>query len=285
MISARTVALLSQASLLAVAAYPVPAAAQAKADSDAAGCKDHPVLTRMQNMSIKTCRTSEFESFAFRTGKGRQTTPVEGKRFEIRYQILTGNLAPSPLANIRNHQQAIKAIGGTVLYEDERYTTLKVSKDAKEIWIQVDTAWNGGYVLTIVEKQAMVQQVVASAEVFQSGLQTAGHVEVPGIFFDTGKSVLKSESASAVAEIAKLLKADPALKVYVVGHTDNVAALDLNLKLSQARAESVVQALVSQHGIAAARLTGRGVGPLTPATTNDNEEGRARNRRVELVKQ
>jgi outer membrane protein OmpA-like peptidoglycan-associated protein len=110
-------------------------------------------------------------------------------------------------------------------------------------------------------------------------------VEVPGIFFDTGKSELKPESDSAVAEVAKLLKADPALKVYVVGHTDNVASLDLNLKLSQARAESVVHALVSKHEIAAARLTGRGVGPLTPVASNDNEEGRARNRRVELVRQ
>ncbi len=285
MVRSRIWALLFQASLLTIAAYTVPAVAQTKASSDAAGCKDHPLLTRMQNMRIVTCRKSDFESFAFRTGKGNQRTPVEGKRFEIRYQVLPGNQAPSPLASIRNHQQAIKAIGGTVLYEDQRYTTLKISKDGSEIWTEVDTAWGGGYVLTIVEKQAMVQQVLASADVFQSGLRTAGHVEVPGIFFDTGKSELKSESASAVAEIAKLLKADPALKVYVVGHTDNVASLDLNLKLSQARAESVVQSLVSQHGIPAARLKGHGVGPLTPVASNDNEEGRARNRRVELVKQ
>jgi outer membrane protein OmpA-like peptidoglycan-associated protein len=285
MIRARIAVLLFQASLLAIAAYPVPAAAQTRADSDAPRCKDHPLFTRMQNMRIVTCRASDFESFAFRTGKGNQTTPVEGKRSEIRYQILSGNQAPSALATIRNHQQAIKAIGGTVPYEDQRYTTLKISRDGKEIWAQVDTAWGGGYVLTIVEKQAMVQQVAASAEMFQSGLQSAGHVEVPGIFFDTGKSELKSESALAVAEIGKLLKSDPALKVYVVGHTDNVASLDVNLKLSQARAQSVTQALVSQHGIAAARLTARGVGPLTPVASNDNEEGRARNRRVELVKQ
>jgi OmpA-OmpF porin, OOP family len=284
MVRVRTIALLFQASLLATA-YPIPATAQTKADSDAAGCKDHPLFTRMQNMRITTCRTSEFESFAFRTGTGNQRTPVEGRRFEIRYQIIPGNPPPSPVASIRNHQQAIKGIGGTVLYEDQRYTTLKISKDGKEIWAEVDTAWGGGYVLTIVEKQGMVQQVIASAEVFRSGLQKTGHVEVPGIFFDTGKSELKPESDSAVAEVAKLLKADPALKVYVVGHTDNVASLDLNLKLSQARAESVVQALVSRHGIAAARLMGRGVGPLTPVASNDSEEGRARNRRVELVRQ
>lgn len=119
----------------------------------------------------------------------------------------------------------------------------------------------------------------------QAGLKTTGHVEVPGIFFDTGKSDLKPESDASVSEVAKLLKADPALKVYVVGHTDNVASLDLNAKLSQARAEAVVQALVGKHGIAAARLAGRGVGPLAPVASNDSEDGRAKNRRVELVKQ
>ena len=161
----RTLALPLQALLLAAACL-VPAAAQTKADSDAAGCKDHPLFTRMQNMRIITCKTSEFESFGFRTGKANQRTPVEGRRFETRYQVISGNQAPSPVASIRNHQQAIKGIGGTVVYEDQRYTTLKVSKDGKEIWAEVDTAWGGGYVLTIVEKQAMVQQVTANAESF-----------------------------------------------------------------------------------------------------------------------
>jgi outer membrane protein OmpA-like peptidoglycan-associated protein len=235
-------------------------------------------------MHIMSCKVVEFDQFAFRTGKGA-TTPVEGRRVDIRYAINSGNKAPSPLAIIRNHQQAIAAIGGTQRYEDARYTTLGVAKDNKEVWAQVDTAWGGGYVLTIVEKQAMTQEVTASAELFQSGLKTSGHVEVPGIFFDTGKSILKPESDAAVGEIAKLLKADPALKVYVVGHTDNVASLDLNAKLSQARADAVVQALVGKHAIGAARLAGRGVGPLAPVASNDSEEGRAKNRRVELVKQ
>ena len=237
-----------------------------------------------QNMYIVSCKVSDFERFVFKTGKGTEV-PVEGKRVDIRYRTNTGSAAPSPLAIIRNHQQAIAKIGGVVMFEDQRYTILKVSKDGKEIWVQVDTAWGGGYLLTIVEKQSMVQEVVANAELFRSGLKASGHVEVPGIFFDTGKSELKPESDAAVAEIAKLLKADPSLKVYVVGHTDNTASLDLNTKLSQARAEAVVQALVAKQGIAADRLIGRGVGPLSPVSGNDSEEGRARNRCVELVKQ
>lgn len=273
------------AALLVTSASVLSSAPQTK-ESDAAGCKDHPLFTRMQNMRIVSCKMAEFDQFVFKTGTGKGTdVPVEGKRFEIRYRPVAGSVAPSPLAIIRNHQQAIAAIGGTVQFEDPRYTYLKAAKDGREIWAQVDTAWGGGYFLNIVEKQAMVQEVVASAALFQTGLKTSGHVEVQGIFFDTGKSELKPESDAALAEIAKLLKADPALKVYVVGHTDNVASLDLNMKLSQARAEAVVQALISKHAIAAARLIGRGAGPLAPVASNDSEDGRAKNRRVELVKQ
>jgi outer membrane protein OmpA-like peptidoglycan-associated protein len=222
----------------------------------------------------------------FKTGTARGAEiPVEGRRYDVRYTIDTGGTAPSAIAIIRNHQQAIAKIGGSVKHEDRRYTTLAVSKDGRDVWVQVDTAWGKGYWLTIVEKQAMAQEVVASAETFQAGLKTTGHVEVPGIYFDTGKAELKPESDAAIAEVAKLLKADTAVKVFVVGHTDNVASLDLNAKLSQARAESVVQALVAKHGIAAGRLIGRGVGPLAPIASNDSEDGRAKNRRVELVKQ
>ena len=251
---------------------------------DSKGSQDHPLLTRMQNTYITVYKTAEFDQFSFKTG-AKTTEPVEGRKFEIRYVTKKGSVAPTPIAIIRNHQQAIAKIGGTTAYEDHRYTTLKVTKDGKTIWVQVDTAWGGGYYLTIVEKQAMAQEVTANADFFKSGLNATGHVEVPGIFFDTGKSVLKPESDAAVAEVAKLLQADPALKVYVVGHTDNVAAMDLNMKLSQARAEAVAQALVAKHGIAATRLVGRGVGPLCPVASNDTESGRAKNRRVELVKQ
>ncbi|BCS31736.1 membrane protein [Luteitalea sp. TBR-22] len=263
---------------------PVLAAAQAPPDADVKDCKDHPLFTRMADTHIVSCRAVEFDRFAFRTGKGVET-PVEGRKFEVRYKIATGKASPGPLAIIRNHQQAIARIGGTTKYEDARYTTLQVTAQGQEVWTQVDTAWGGGYMLTIIEKQAMTQQVVASAEAFKAGLATSGHVEVPGIFFDTGQAVLKPESTAAVAEVASLLKASPALKVFVVGHTDNVASLDLNTKLSQARADAVVQALVSTHGIAASRLVARGVGPLAPVASNDAEDGRAKNRRVELVKQ
>ncbi len=110
----------------------------------------------------------------------------------------------------------------------------------------------------------MVQHVVADAASFRDGLKANGHVAVEGIYFDTAKSVVKPESTPALQEVAKLLAADPSLKLWVVGHTDSVGAVDANMKLAQARAEAVVAALVSTHGVAAARLKGYGVGPLAP---------------------
>jgi outer membrane protein OmpA-like peptidoglycan-associated protein len=284
MIRARSTALLCLVFFLVVATAPRLAAAPQATEPDKPGCKDHPVFTRMTGMRLATCKTADFDRYVFKTGKTTQEA-VEGRLYEIKYQMPAGPPPPSALAIIRNHQQAAATIGATVQFENPRYLVLKVTKDGKELWVQVDTAWGRGYLLTIVEKQAMVQDVQANAAVFQSGLKTTGHVEVPGVFFDTGKSELKPESDAAIAEIGKLLRAEPALKVFVVGHTDNVSSLDLNTKLSQARADAVVQALIAKHGIVAARLVGRGVGPLAPVASNDTEEGRAKNRRVELVKQ
>jgi outer membrane protein OmpA-like peptidoglycan-associated protein len=101
------------------------------------------------------------------------------------------------------------------------------------------------------------------------------------------KIILSSqpESAQAIGEIAKLLTADPGLKIHVVGHTDNVGGVDNNIKLSQERAEAVLQALVRDHAIAPSRLRSYGCGQFAPVASNDTEEGRAKNRRVELVKQ
>ena len=105
-----------------------------------------------------------------------------------------------------------------------------------------------------------------------------------GILFDTGKSDIKPESTPTLKEIAATLKQHPELKIEVQGHTDNVGKPDANLKLSQARADAVKQALTTEYGINASQLTAKGYGDTKPATDNKTAEGRANNRRVELVK-
>ncbi len=168
---------------------------------------------------------------------------------------------------------------------EESRQTLLLKKDAKEVWVEVWAEFTGKYGFVIVEKAAMAQDIVANADAFSNDLKTTGRAAVYGIYFDTGKSEIKPESENAIGEIARLLKGDAGLNVYVVGHTDNVGGLDANVKLSQSRAEAVVQALVRSHGVPVSRLKSFGVGPCAPVAPNDTEEGKAKNRRVELVKQ
>jgi outer membrane protein OmpA-like peptidoglycan-associated protein len=163
---------------------------------------------------------------------------------------------------------------------------MRLLKDGKEIWAYIHIDTNAeSFHLTIVEKQAMTQEIVADAKFMADGLHTSGHVALYGIHFDFNKADIKPESGPALKEIASLLRSDPKLRLYVVGHTDNVGGYEYNMRLSQTRAEAVVKELVNKHEIAAARLTSGGAGPLAPVASNDTEEGRAKNRRVELVKQ
>ena len=152
-------------------------------------------------------------------------------------------------------------------------------------WIMEEVSGGGGYKQTIVVEKGMTQVVVANAAALSGGLTGNGHVVVNGILFDTGKAEVKPESAPALQEVAKMLKANPRLKVYVVGHTDNVGPLAANMDLSKRRAGAVVQELTTRYAVPAAQLDPYGDGPYAPIASNDAEDGRALNRRVELVKQ
>lgn len=256
-------------------------AAQQKDDPK---CKDHPLLTRMPGYWIHGCEVREFNTHAFPVGKGK-AEQVEGAFWRIRYYPqASATTKPSELQILRNFEAAIVKLGGKAVYVDKARETLYLAKDGREFWIDLAAEFTGKYFLTIVEKAGMRQDVVADAGVFSNELKATGHTAVYGIYFDTGKAEIKPESDVAMAEIAKLLKTDAGLQVNVVGHTDAVGAIDANMGLSQARANAVVTTLVGKHGIAAGRLKAYGVGPLAPVASNDTEEGRARNRRVELVK-
>jgi OmpA-OmpF porin, OOP family len=124
-----------------------------------------------------------------------------------------------------------------------------------------------------------------SAASLTKQLDSSGQVILSGILFDFNKSQLKPDSRPALDEIAAFLKQDPARKVYLVGHTDNIGGFDFNMQLSQARADAVAADLVTTYGISTARLKGHGAGPLAPIASNVTDEGRAKNRRVELIPQ
>jgi len=138
--------------------------------------------------------------------------------------------------------------------------------------------------LDIVELEAMeTRMITVDASEMAKEISASGRVAIYGIYFDFDKADLKPESKPTLDEIAKLLGDQPDLELVVVGHTDNVGNLEHNMDLSKQRAAAVEQALVQDYGIPAARLTSWGIGYLSPVASNQNEDGRALNRRVELV--
>jgi outer membrane protein OmpA-like peptidoglycan-associated protein len=247
-------------------------------EKDAKGCKDHPLISRMNNYYISSCDKS-FNSFDFLVKDGTKTQ--EGDRTKIEYYAREGAPQASFLQIRRNYGNAIRNIGGVVLLEDTRRGTFKVTKEGKETWIAVE-AFNEGrsYEVVIVESAPMTQEVTADA--MYSALNKDGFMALY-INFDTGKSNIKPESMAIIEQIAALLRAHPELKVSIEGHTDNVGTPQNNKVLSTQRAKSVMNAVVKK-GIAATRLTAIGWGQEKTIADNRSEEGRAKNRRVEIVK-
>lgn len=138
--------------------------------------------------------------------------------------------------------------------------------------------------VNIVEPKGREQKmVVVRAEDMAKSIDSSGKIALYGILFDTDKADLKPESDPTLQEIATLLKSKPDLKVVVVGHTDNQGGFDHNMDLSKRRAASVQAALVKRYQVDAARLKSAGVGMVAPAASNESEEGRTKNRRVEIV--
>ncbi len=274
--------------LLMFVLIPCSVALAASDPSDESGSKDPDIFSRMPGFRISSYEAVEFDRYEFKTGSAK-SEKVEGRRTFVGYTAKEGLTHPSGLQVIRNYVNAAKALGGNQVYDYEdggtQYATIRIIRGDSEVWAEVSGANNGMYNVQLVVKQSMRQEVVANADALSKGIKETGRVAVYGIYFDTAKADLKPASDPALAEIVKMLKADASLKVYVVGHTDNAGQFASNLKLSQDRAGAVVHALTNKHGIAIARLTPFGAGPTSPIASNKSDEGRAKNRRVELVGQ
>ena len=152
---------------------------------------------------------------------------------------------------------------------------------------QIDVLKNGDtavFVDSIQEKAVGKKMVDGTSSDMAKQIAATGSVNLYGIYFDTDKTDIKPQSKPTLDEVGKLLAGDAGLKLKVVGHTDNVGTAEYNNSLSLRRAQAVAGALVHDYNIAAERLTALGAGFTQPVASNDTEEGRAKNRRVELVK-
>jgi outer membrane protein OmpA-like peptidoglycan-associated protein len=248
---------------------------------DVADSKDHPLFNRMEGFYITYYNVDEFSSeyFLHKVGDSVEEIQVKGKKTEIKY----GSDTPtSPYKITKNYMNAIEKIGGTAYEYTKNKAYLHVDKNGKDIWVALSTS-DTWYYLTIVERSGVEQEIVADPKAMANDISTTGHVTVYGIYFDVNSFTIKPESAPTLKAISEMLKMKSKINLYVIGHTDITGDLEHNMELSENRAKAVVDVLVKDYGISAKRLTGKGVGPLCPVSTNKSEEGKQLNRRVELV--
>ncbi len=281
---------------------PSPAAAQ----EDAENCKDHPLFSRFANMYLGGCESKQFDQRKFPVGPPippdqlTKSVEVEGPVAWLKYSMKDGVTPASALQIMRNFENAAKKAGGTIEgqypgwckanYDPEGMPdmgngcmsyalTLKFVRGAKETWVFMQAS-EGEYLLTVSEREQMKQDIAVNE--IADKLVKEGFVTLY-VNFDTGKSTIKPDSAKTLDDAAAALQVAGTVKVEVAGHTDNVGTPDANLRLSQERAQAVMAALVTR-GVKADRLTAKGYGQTTPIADNRSEDGRAKNRRVELVK-
>jgi OmpA-OmpF porin, OOP family len=243
---------------------------------DAEGCKDSPLLSRFPGSIIHSCDNKEYEQADFPMGD-KDPKHVEG---EFHYWDIGTREGTSEIQVFRNFQTALKNAGFAI---DFTNSPAQIVAHKGATWIFIDNR-GSYYYQTIVTAKEMKQEVTADASSLSDEITKSGHVAVYGIHFDTGKAAILPDSENVLQEIAKLLQQNADLKLKVEGHTDNQGNAAANQALSERRAQAVV-AWLSAHGIMASRLSAKGLGQTNPVADNSTEDGRAKNRRVELVKQ
>jgi OmpA-OmpF porin, OOP family len=291
------------------------ASSGALAQRDVAGSRDYPGIGRFAGSVITGYQVKDFDAARlqaapFKDGRAVDERRLEGRVTRIAYR---SNPGPSILEVSRNFEtqlakagfetllacdtdacgaipftEAIDALPMPQMWIDgfnyryyagrkaeggrETYAAVLVSKSNDDIYAQLVVAVVGAMENKMVDAGAMAK-----------GLREKGHIALYGIYFDTDKAVIKPESRPTLNEIAKLLQAQPQLTVFIVGHTDSQGNYEYNADLSRKRADAVAAELAKSYKIAATRLKTAGVGFLAPIGSNATDDGRALNRRVELV--
>jgi len=262
--------------LAVIALCATAAVCQDEPPQDAEGCKDSPIITRMPGSTIHSCENKEFDQSQMPIDKDGSQKTIEG---EYHYWDFGTREGVSEIQVFRNFETALKQGGFTIVYEEP---TEYITARKGGTWYLLDNK-GSFYYQTIVTEKAMTQEVTADASSLADELNKSGHVAVYGIHFDTGKATIQTDSESILGEIVKMLQQNPDINLSVEGHTDNVGSAAANQTLSEKRAQAVVAWLTS-HGVEGSRLKAKGWGQAKPVADNTTDDGRAKNRKVELVK-
>jgi outer membrane protein OmpA-like peptidoglycan-associated protein len=286
------------------------------ADDDVPGSRDYPGIGRFAGSTITGYDAKDFDATrlqtaAFQDGKATGEERPEGRVTRIAYRTGPG---PSIVEVARNFETQITGAGYETVFVCDTdgcggipfsealdilpipemwvdgfnyhyFVGRKTGENGAVTWATVLVSQNNDAItaeLVVTEVGAMANKMIDAAAMAK-GLGDKGHIALYGIYFDTDKAVVKPESKPTLEEIARLLTGAPDLEVVIVGHTDSQGTPDYNMDLSHRRAAAVAAVLAKSYGIPAARLTTAGVGFLAPVGSNQTEDGRALNRRVELV--
>ncbi len=227
-----------------------------------------------------TKRNFDKSDFKVQQGDDTSTVTVEGALYNVNYS--PGGSPASDLAIQQNYRDALKALNAQLLFTDDNNTTARVDDAGKTIWIKLYSQ-ETSIELTAIEEKAFAASITPpTADALKAALDKDGRIALY-VNFDFNKATLKPDAKPVIDQVVALMKNNPALKLEIDGHTDNVGAHDYNVKLSQDRAAAVVAALKTA-GVDATRLSSNGFGPDKPIADEATAEGRAKNRRVELVK-
>ena len=254
--------------------------------------KEHPLIRPFPGSVLDQQVYQNFAEFSFwvkdpQTGKDVKK-PVRGKFWNLTYRLLDSegkwDASHSILEYRENYKQAALENGATILYESTGWLTFTLPSDGGgKTWCQVHI-WNKSQQdLSIIEEAGFKKSLTFGPAEMKAALDAEGRVQLHDILFDLDKASLQPKSTKQLQYVVTLLKENPDLKLEVQGHTDDQGSEAYNLELSQNRAEAVVTYL-GLFGIDIIRLTPKGFGESKPVMPNTTEEGRAKNRRVELVK-
>jgi outer membrane protein OmpA-like peptidoglycan-associated protein len=259
----------------------------------AQGTKEHPLIRPFPGSELMPKGDYQnFSEYSFwvtdsKTGK-RSKKPVRGKFWKLTYRLYDSqgkwDGSHSILEYRENYKQAALEKDGTILYENQGYLTFTLPRDdGSTTWCEVHI-WNKSQQdICVIEEAGFKKSMTFGPAEMKAALDKDGRIQLYGILFDVNKATLKAESVKQMQHVVTLMKDDPELNLEVRGHTDDQGSDDYNLKLSQRRAETVV-AYLSLFGIDTSRLEPKGYGESKPVMPNTTEEGRVKNRRVELVK-
>ena len=306
---------------LFAAVFCLLSATPALAQEDTPGSKDHELLSRYEGSWINRYNHKQFDEFVYPISaelvdynKLKDFKTIEGEITTIEYNVPDGVTATQifrtyqtqltkagfktvftcrnaecgdmPLQFVREYMSGPSSqIGNSMIgkkgnvlvvtgtHMESPYTVVLTVGDYRD-----DTR----YALQIVKSEKLDTEKVDVATVTDQ-LTSDGKYAFYGILFELNSATLQAESAEALQVMADYLKANPAQKVLIVGHTDNSGELEHNMTLSQKRSAQVAAELALKYGVESSQMTAVGVGMSSPVSSNGTEEGRALNRRVELV--